>query len=52
MFQDIDNIVSLGSAISDISEMTLLKIYETLKNIRVNEIEKMRHLEKSRQNLS
>lgn len=46
MFQDIDNIVSLGSAISDISEMTLLKIYETLKNIRVNEIEKIRTFDK------
>lgn len=46
MFKDIDNIVSLGSAISDISEMTLLKIYETLKNIRVNEIEKIRTFDK------
>lgn len=47
MFQDIDNIVSLGSAISDISEMTLLEIYETLKNIRVNEIEKIRTFDKN-----
>ena len=42
MFQDIDNIVYLGSATSDISEMTLLEIYDTLKNIRINEIEKIR----------
>lgn len=47
MFQDIDNIVSLGSAISDISKMTLLEIYETLKNIRVNEIEKIRTFDKN-----
>ena len=42
MFQDIESVVSLGSATSDISEMTLLNIYETLKNIRINEIEKIR----------
>ncbi len=42
MFQDIDNIVYLGSVTSDISEMTLLEIYDTLKNIRINEIEKIR----------
>ena len=45
--ENIDNIVSLGSAISDISEMTLLEIYETLKNIRVNEIEKIRTFDKN-----
>ena len=42
MFQDIESVVSLGTATSDISEMTLLNIYETLKNIRINEIEKIR----------
>lgn len=42
MFQDIETLVSLGTATSDISEMTLLNIYETLKNIRINEIEKIR----------
>lgn len=31
MFQDIESVVSLGTATSDISEMTLLNIYETLK---------------------
>ena len=42
MFQDVETLVSLGTATSDISEMTLLNIYETLKNIRINEIEKIR----------
>ncbi|UKI28254.1 MAG: hypothetical protein L6V78_04620 [Clostridium sp.] len=44
MFQDIESVVSLGTATSDISEMTLLNIYETLKNRRINEIEKFVHL--------
>ena len=42
MFQEVETLVSLGTATSDISEMTLLNIYETLKNIRINEIEKIR----------
>ena len=42
MVQDLESVVSLGTATSDISEMTLLNIYETLKNIRINEIEKIR----------
>lgn len=42
MFQDVETLVSLGTATSDISEMTLLNIYETLKKIRINEIEKIR----------
>ena len=41
IFKDMDNIVRLGSAISDISEMGLREIYNILKNIRINEIDKI-----------
>lgn len=41
-FKDMNSITVLGSASSDISEMGLREIYNTLKNIRINEIEKIR----------
>ena len=41
VFKDLNNIVSLGSSISDISEMGLREIYNILKNIRINEIDKI-----------
>ena len=46
IFQDIDTIVRLGTAISEISEMGLYEIYTTLKNIQINEIEKNRTFDK------
>ena len=41
-FNHIETITRLGSAISEISEMGLREIYNTLKNIKINEIEKNR----------
>ena len=46
MFQDIEMIGRLGTAISDISEMGLREIYLSLKNIRIAEIEKIRTFDK------
>ena len=42
---DIVNTIVLGNATSDISEMVLSDIYKTLKNIRINEINKIRTFE-------
>lgn len=42
MFQDIDNIARLGTAISSISEIGIKEIYQSLKNIRMAEIDKIR----------
>ena len=41
-FNHIETITRLGSAVSDISEMGLREIYNTLKNIKINEIDKIR----------
>lgn len=46
IFQDIDSISRLGTAISDISEMGIHEIYVSLKNIRISEIEKIRTFDK------
>ncbi len=45
MFQDIDTIARLGTAVSDISEMGIREIYVSLKNIRIAEIDKIRTFE-------
>lgn len=42
MFQDIDSIARLGTAISSISEIGIKEIYQSLKNIRITEIDKIR----------
>ena len=42
LFDNIETITRVGTAISDISEMALREIYATLKNIRIAEIEKIR----------
>ena len=46
IFQDIDSIARLGSAVSDISEMGIREIYTSLKNIRIAEIDKIRTFDK------
>ena len=42
IFQDLDNIARLGTAISTISEIGIKEIYQSLKNIRIAEIDKIR----------
>ena len=48
LFNHIDTLTRLGNAVSDISEMGLREIYNTLKNIRLNEIEKIRTFDKEK----
>lgn len=47
MFQDIDSIARLGTAISSISEIGIKEIYQSLKNIRMKEIDKIRTFAKT-----
>lgn len=44
-FNSYDTITRLGLATSEISEMGLREIYSTIKNLRINEIDKIRTLE-------
>ena len=44
-FNSFDTITRLGIATSEISEMGLREIYSTVKNLRINEIEKIRTFE-------
>ena len=44
-FNNIETIIRLGTATSDISEMGLREIYTTIKNLRINEINKIRTFE-------
>ena len=48
LFNHIDTLTRFGNAVSDISEMGLREIYNTLKNIRLNEIEKIRTFDKEK----
>lgn len=47
MFQDIDSIARIGTAISSISEIGIKEIYQSLKNIRMAEIDKIRTFAKT-----
>ncbi len=48
-FNTYDTITRLGVATSDISEMGLREIYATIKNVRKNEIDKIRTFDKEKQ---
>ena len=48
-FNTYDTITRLGIATSDISEMGLREIYSTIKNVRINEIDKIRTFDKENQ---
>ena len=48
-FNTYDTITRLGIATSDISEMGLREIYATIKNVRKNEIDKIRTFDKEKQ---
>ena len=48
-FNTYDTITRLGIATSDISEMGLREIYSTIKNVRINEIDKIRTFDNENQ---
>jgi len=48
-FNSYDTITRLGLATSEISEMGLREIYTTIKNLRINEINKIRTFEREKQ---
>ena len=50
-FNTYDTITRLGIATSDISEMGLREIYSTIKNVRINEIDKIRTFDNENQKI-